>query len=59
MTKLKITNEKEFQATIKRIEGGFRSDVHKDLSKIQDTEATEDHTNLGSGCKSDENETQF
>ena len=53
MAKLKITNEKELQDNIKRLEGGFRSDVHMVPTTIEGTDDTVDIPHIGYGFKID------
>jgi hypothetical protein len=59
MVRIKITTEKESQANIKRLEGGFRSDVHMVSSKIKDTDETVDIPHIGYGFKIDKEDYAF
>ena len=59
MAKFKITNEKELQANIKRLEGGFRSDVHMVPTTIEGTDDTVDIPHIGYGFKIDKKDYAF
>jgi hypothetical protein len=59
MAKLKITNEKELQDNIKKLEGGFRSDVHMVPTTIEGTDDTVDIPHIGYGFKIDKKDYAF
>ena len=59
MAKAKITNEKELQASIQRLEGNFRPDVHMVRTYVKDTDETVDIPHIGYGFKIDKKDYAF
>ena len=59
MAKAKITNEKELQANIQRLEGNFRPDVHMVRTYVKDTDETVNIPHIGYGFKIDKKDYAF